>query len=347
MVLSDNARLLHLAVHYTGNKSTQEGIRLSNEVLRTDAVIKDLLLKYFISPFKMNEYFNFYHDADMKFNEVFNFAASIFDDKDTFFDQSVSLARHLYEQSNHPKIKGGEFYVAYLKDCLVDGEMMDTVGIFKSESRETYLKVYQSGQNFEIGSEDGININKLDKGCLIFNTEKEKGYMVAVVDTQSKGSEARYWIDDFLHLKPREDEYFQTKNVLQMCKSFVMEKLPEDFEVNRADQAEYLNKSVKFFKENENFDIEDFAEEVMQNSSVIESFKEYRKHYETANDFSLNDSFDISDTAVKKQAKDFKSVIKLDSNFHIYIHGSRKNIERGYDEETGMYFYKLMFKEES
>jgi len=347
MVISEHARLLQLAVHYTGNKQNQEGIKLSQSTLKTDALIKDILLKYFISPFKGNEYHNFYHETDLKFNEVFNYVTAIFEDKETFFDQSVNLVKHLYEQSDHPKIKSGEFYIAYFKDCNVDGEVLDAVGLFKSESRETYLKVYESGHNFQISSEDGININKLDKGCLVFNTEKEKGYLVAVIDAAGKGTEAQYWMDDFLHLQSRNDDFYQTKNVLQLCKSFVMDKLPEEFDISRADQADLLNKSAKFFKEKKDFDLNNFTEEVIQNKEIIDSFNDYRNKYSTDNNIIFDDSFDISGSAVKKQAKNFKSVIKLDGNFHIYIHGNRKYIDRGYDEETGMHYYKLLFKEEA
>ncbi|MES1226514.1 MAG: nucleoid-associated protein, partial [Bacteroidota bacterium] len=49
----------------------------------------------------------------------------------------------------------------------------------------------------------------------------------------------------------------------------------------------------------------------------------------------------------KKQAKVFKSVLKLDKNFHIYIHGRRDLIEKGIDEITGKKFYKIYFEEES
>jgi hypothetical protein len=41
---------------------------------------------------------------------------------------------------------------------------------------------------FEIESEKGININK--------------------------GVEAQYWIDDFLHVRQRKDEYFNTQQTL-------------------------------------------------------------------------------------------------------------------------------------
>jgi hypothetical protein len=49
---------------------------------------------------------------------------------------------------------------------------------------------------------------------------------------------------------------------------------------------------------------------------------------------------------VKKQAKAFKNVIKLDCNFHIYVHGGEGLIKKGYDEETGMEYYQLYFKKE-
>ena len=50
--------------------------------------------------------------------------------------------------------------------------------------------------------------------------------------------------------------------------------------------------------------------------------------------------------AVKKQARSIKSIIKLDKNLPIYVHGSRELIEQGVDEE-GRKFYKIYYKEES
>ena len=59
----------------------------------------------------------------------------------------------------------------------------------------------------------------------------------------------------------------------------------------------------------------------------------------------FNDIFAISPHAVKKQARVFKSVLKLDKNFHIYIHGDRSLIERG-TEKDGRKFYKIYYREE-
>ncbi|MBK9193468.1 MAG: hypothetical protein IPO17_00460 [Flavobacteriales bacterium] len=60
----------------------------------------------------------------------------------------------------------------------------------------------------------------------------------------------------------------------------------------------------------------------------------------------LADNFEISAHAVKRQARIFKSVLKLDKNFHIYIHGDRNRIEQGVDEQ-GRKFYKIYYDKES
>jgi hypothetical protein len=74
---------------------------------------------------------------------------------------------------------------------------------------------------------------------------------------------------------------------------------------------------------------------------------EYKKNYESAKNLEIEDEFDIHLAAVKKQAKVYKSVLKLDKNFHVYIHGRKDLIEKGYDELTGKHYYKLYFDEEA
>jgi hypothetical protein len=245
----------------------------------------------------------------------------------------------LYEQSTHPKIKGGEFYTVYFKDCIIDGETVDAVGLFKSENKDTFLKVYPVGDGFEIESEQGININKLDKGCLIFNAERESGYIVAIVDNTNKGVEAQYWLDDFLHVRQRCDEYYNTQNTMQLCKNFAQSEL------QALDKNELISKTVKFFKEKDNFNMEEFANEVIEQPERIESFNQYKSDYQKEYALEFADNFAISDSAVKKQARILKSVIKLDKNFHIYVHGNRNLIEQGCDGK-GKY-YKIYYNEEN
>jgi len=335
-----------LCLHEVGNKIADERYILSSKIIEVEKNLKDLLTHYFVSSFKSQEYFNFHHESDLKYNEVYGFVSEIFDNPETLFEQSVNLAKHLYEQSVHPKIKGGEFYTVYFKDCIVDGITTDAVGLFKSENKDTFLKVYPSGDGFEIESEKGVNINKLDKGCLIFNTEKENGYIVAVVDNTNKGAEAQYWINDFLHVRPRKDEYYNTQNILSLCKNFVTKELSQQGDVSKADQVDFLNKSVQFFKEKESFDMVEFVNEVIEKPTLIESFNNYKKDFQKDREIDLSDNFVISESAVKKQARSIKSIIKLDKNFHIYVHGHRELIEQGVDE-AGRKFYKIYYSEES
>jgi hypothetical protein len=131
-----------------------------------------------------------------------------------------------------------------------------------------------------------------------------------------------------------------------MYKEFVVNKLPDEFQITKADQAEMLNKSKKFFKENDNFEIGEFAQNVFDQPQVIDSFNKYRSSYESENDIQLSTEFEISDSAVKKQSRVFKSVIKLDKNFHIYVHGNRDFIVKGFDEKTGMNYYQVFYKNE-
>ena len=182
----------------------------------------------------------------------------------------------LYEQSTHPKTKGGEFYTVYFKDCIIDGETADAVGLFKSENKDTFLKIFPSGEGFEIESQQGININKLD---------------------------------------------------------------------NKADQVDLLNKSVRFFKENDNFNMAEFTNKVIGQPEIINSFNQYKSSFQQDYDVEIADNFAISESAVKKQARSLKSVIKLDKNFHIYIHGDRELIEQGEDKKGK--FYKVYYEEES
>ena len=347
MIHCENTALQEIALHHIGRKTEEEGILFSRTSLPIDEELQSLLVSYFISPFdKAEEYYGLYHESDLSLNEVFSFVSHIFDDPASLYEESVRLARHLYEQSGHPQIKSGEFYVAYFDACRINGETTDAVGLFKSENKDTFLKVFPSGDGLGLESQQGININKLDKGCMIFNTQKEDGYLAALVDHSGKGAEARYWTDGFLHVQPKRDEYFITRNVLSFCKHFVTKELPQEFEVSKAEQADLLNRSLQFFQEQDTFDLGKFTEEVIGQPEVIDSFQRCKTNFMRDREIEITDNFAISGDAVKKQARNLKSVIKLDKNFHIYIHGGNRYIRKGYDEENGLNYYQLFFREE-
>lgn len=343
MYNTKDTTITHIVLHAVGNKRNDEPISLSPQMLQVNDSVKELLIIYFTSSFKSGEYYNLYHDSEIALNAVYTYISKIFDNPDSLYEQSINLGKHLYEQSNHPKIKGGEFYVVYFKDCLLDGEKVDAVGLFKSENKETFLKVYPSGNGFEIESQQGVSINKLDKGCLVFNKESENGYVVAVVDNTNKSTEALYWIDDFLHLQKRKDEYYNTEHLISLTKNFIA----TEPELSKSEQVGLLNKSVRFLKEKGTFDIKEFADEVISKPKVIDRFNQYKENYERDQGVEIADNFTISSAAVKRKGQGMKSVIKLDKSFQIHVIGGESEyLEKGFDAEKEMHYYKLFFTNE-
>ena len=338
------AVLSNLSIHQVGNKSNEEGLIISEQEVPINGTIAPLLTTYFTKPFKPQEFYNFSHETDLNLNEVYSYVKSIFNDKTSLQMQSIHLAKHLYEESNHPNIKAGELYVAYFDNCYLHDELTEVIGIFKSEQKETFLKVFPEGKSFTVSRDDGININKLDKGCLIFNENPEVGYKLLLVDNTNKGEDAKYWREFFLNVKPQEDNFFHTKNYLQMCKSFANDAFPE---ADKIDQMSMVQESANFFKEEDVFDKANFHEKVLQEPELIEAFEDFKGDYQEKNKMKIYDEFDINSDAVNKMKRVFKSVIKLDKNFHVYVHGNRNYIKKGFDEESNMNFYQLFFKDES
>jgi len=351
MVTFFEASLETVSVHHIGNQAQNEMYALSEQPLSfKDEVIPQLLMQYFLRPFeKANEVYHLMHSGgNLDLNEVHHYVTGIFEDNSQFHELSGQIAKHLYNASNHPNIKPGELYIAHFKNVQIEGNLLEAIGIFKSENKETYLKVYPEKGGFGIDyEENAVNINKLDKGALIFNIEKENGYKVVVVDHTNRGQDtAAYWKDNFLQLKIRNDSFNQTTNTLGIYKNFITQKLDDEFELSKADKIDLLNKSMKYFKEKDTFDMDEFAGEVLANPQAIESFKNYKNQYEQEYEMPIADVFEISGNAVKKQQRVYKSVLKLDKNFHIYIHGDRELIEKGFDDGKSMNYYKVFFREE-
>ncbi|OQX97988.1 MAG: hypothetical protein B6I20_11650 [Bacteroidetes bacterium 4572_117] len=346
MYYFDESELEKLIVHDIGNKNENGSVFLSEEEIDFDEDLKAVLISYFFNSFKDSLFYQFFNET-LDSNKVFKSVTNIFEQADSFIQESKVLANHLFEQSYHPNIKSGELYVAIFRNCIVDDELVDAIGIFKSETKQPFLKVFSQDGNIDITHDRGININKIDKACIIFNTEKEAGYKVAVVDVSGKSKEAHYWKDDFLGLEQRKDDYYQTQNYIGLCKGFVKDVFNEKNGIEKADQIEMLNKSAEYFKEKEQFDLTDFGNQVIENEEVIQAFQEYKEKISEDHELEISDSFDISEPAVKKSRAQFKSVLKLDKNFHIYIHGDRKKIVKGFDQSNGLNYYQIFYDKEN
>ena len=347
MLAYTEVKLDSVIVHRIGNKSANEGIILSDSLI--DLSSTDLVAdmnQYFFSSFKEPLFYSFKPVADeLSRNPVCQLVTEFFANLGQIERTSKELADYLYKQSTHPNIKAGDLFVFYFNDLLVDDELVSGIGICKAETKDSFLQVDMDQQASRVRSQSGISIKRVDKACLIFDTDQTDGYKMCVIDRKN-AQEANFWMEDFLHVEARPGDYFNTKNYIQMTKSFVQDRMQPLYETDKMEEAEVMNRSQAFFTATETFNEDEYANQVFQRKDLATDFMDYRRDYEDEKGIQMNDDFDVSPEAVKKQSRIFKSVLKLDKNFHIYIHGDREKIEKG-QEADGRKFYKVYYDHES
>lgn len=327
-------------LHIVGNKQNGEPLVLTSNPLTLNQELQTSLQRYFLSHFKQMEYYCFAHEVSLGLNEVYTYVAAIFDDVSSLEQQSKYIAQTLYRSSLHPNIKGGELYIAHFRNCLLDGERVDAVGIFKSENKTPFIKIVREGNSFELIQERGVNLDKLDKGCLVFNIQREKGFLISVVDNTNKG-EAKYWMDEFLRVKRNNDDFAQTEHIFNLCKGFVAQ-IPGD--VSKAEKAAMINRVMTGLSE-DNVCLDELVTNAF-GEVAAQDFKSYQEEYQETNNMKFDERITGVKEAVKRQSLSRLITLKLDSNFDVKILGGEEMIEQGYDDVKGMKYYKLYYREE-
>jgi hypothetical protein len=341
------AVLKKLALHYVGSKNNLDPLLIAREELALEDGVREVLENGLMTRFRnIPELYAFHHESSLQYNELYNYCRNIFSDPEIFVAESAQIARHLYAASTHPRVKGGELYVALFEGLPVESRMHRAIGLFKTESKAFFLDAHSEQQQVGFDLREGVELNKIDKGCLIINRGEDSGYDVILFDNQNRGEEALYWKQGFLNVQPQRNGFHHTAQFLTLTKQFITEQMESEHGASRKEQVELLQKSIGYFKEKESFDIDEFQQEVFGQDDVIESFRNYGSRYTEQNDYDIAAQFDIAHDAVKKQARIFKSVLKLDKNFHIYIHGRTDLIEKGVDTD-GRKFYKIYYQDEA
>lgn len=346
-----NARIARFAATWVGNKSRYEGTTIPKQNLTAvDDSVEEFLMKAMLLPFaKTEEFFYFHHDEGLDNHRLFDKVYSLFNNPDAFQVEVRLLADQLYNASEHPRVQGGEFFVAIFDDVLLNGEAISAIGFWKIQNRDYQLKTERTAETFALSIANGIPINgKPELAALILNIDEAEGYRVCAVDTVSKKDERSFWIDEFMRLRPICDHYFQTRQHINVALDFVKTKAPFKFGLTRPETIEMANRAAIYFKDNDRFEIEDFAAEVMGADERTRHFLKFREDYAKSYAVPLADQFEISAQAVKKEAAAFKNVIKLDKNFMLTVNSARADlIERGFDEKKGKNFYRVYFDEEA
>lgn len=348
MINLSNIRLNSLAIHRVSNKHRAERNFIAQKLSDISPEVHDSLMRYFLKPLKRSdEFFRFQHEESLEFNEVYSYASAIFEDPTSLLSESANILIHLYRQSTNPNIKSGDVFVVHFSDILYHDELVEGLGIFKAEQKNPFLTVEEGSEEEEgvlvVERLEGINIEKLDKGCLILNTDKADGFRLLSVDSNNYDTE--YWIQNFLNVDFVKDDIFHTRNYMDMVTTFSNEVVAPA--TDKQEQIQFLTDSVDYFTSHETFDFDDFTEKVIPDEKLATEFKNYQA------DYALNEinQFDISKRAVKTAKRKIKSNIKLDTNIEIRLdfnnpESSKDFLEKGFDEARGMSYYKVYFNEE-
>lgn len=338
-----------LSVHKIGNKNKNESIFLSQSPYTLNDELTALLKEYFFKPFREKEenYFQFVNEVDVEFNPLYKIVTEIFEQPSSVHEKSKQIASLLYEQSQHPHIKSGELYVTFLDNVTIDNEKVDAIGIFKSELKHDFLQFDEKESTIDLLIQQGVNLNKLDKGCLIFNHKKEEGYKILSVD--SNRYDTKYWLEHFLGVDAFADENFYTKKYMKFCQDFAKEVvLPAE---DKKEEVMFMNRAVNHFAKNDTFEESAFLNDVIDNPDLIPEFKHYKE--EKAPKYHIEDltTFPIANNAVTAARKKMKNVINLDTNVQIKMdfinpESAEKFVEKGWDEEKQMYYYLVYFNKE-
>ena len=163
-----NTQIESLSIHQVGNMQKGENLFLSQQPYALNDQITSVLKEYFLKPFREKEenYMRFVNETSLEFNEMFAIVTEIFENPSTIHTHSLRIAQLLYEQSNHPHIKSGELYVAYLTHITLDNTKVEAIGIFKSEMKQNFLQFEQGQNQLDILLEEGVN-RAYSKVCVI------------------------------------------------------------------------------------------------------------------------------------------------------------------------------------
>ena len=322
-------------VQRVGNKSNEDGVSFSDSLCQLDGV-EEYLLGVINASFKFDDWRQFYYIDDLELNPAYRFVSKIFENESAIIKQANNLARHLYEQSIHPNIKIGEFYVVLLEGCEVDGVETNAIGLFKSELHETVLTVKMENNRLVLTPEIGMSLKKLEKGCIVFNVEKDKGYKVVVVDNSVSSKDAHYWVDNFLHVRNCDDDYHQTERLTEMCKKFV-EKVSEQSAV---DGAIIAKKATELLKSEEKLTVDNLPELLCQNDEQKAEFAAYRKSFEEENG-ALNDEVVLVKKAVNYKPVTRMNTLRVGDEFDVKVLNPEARMEQGSDDKGK--FWKLYY----
>ena len=168
---------------------------------------------------------------------------------------------------------------------------------------------------------DAINLSKVEKGCVIFNTNEIDGFKIAIVDNSSSSGDAKYWKDSFLHVDSYNGAHHQTSCLISMASEFINDVVAGDRTISPVEKAMIANRSKQVLTESDvdTISLGEYSHAVFKDSNLEQRFNQYVEENGSLI-MSETDSISIERKAVNKRRSRI-STIHLDDNFEILIRG--------------------------
>lgn len=358
-----SASATDLVLAKVGHPQRDEPLETSKEVFKIAEDDQESLTAIFLKPFKNLLAHRFSHHTSLEQHEMNLCVRSIFTSHENLYEKGCQIAKRLYSKSNHPNIKSGDLCISLIRDIDVDGENKQGICILKSESVVPFLSISTKDGDLCLHKEQGINPEKIDKGCLIIDHLSGKGYYVLTFDRS--GTDSRFWVRDFLGVLPVTDPSFLTKNYTNMAVAFLEKEKKEKKAVKEEGKSQSMEDdlppwetsgaekdALTYFEEKESFSLQEFEEEVLKTPEAKKRFAEHRSQVEEEQGQRFDDSFSISKKDVNKVKKKLQqSVMKLDTGVEIRLKPAAmakadRVLEHGFDEGKKMKFIKVYFNED-
>ncbi len=348
MLKTSNAYITKATLQRVGNKLSQELSYATQEEIVFSEEEDVLLRAFFLRSIKSSlDLLKFSHHVSLDYNTVYDSSKKYFDQEISFVEYSNHILNHLYEKSNHPQIKTGELFVIHFEGFQFQEITTDAIGIFKIENKIDYLKFHHQNDDLDFTINKGVKLQKIDKGCLIIPTEVSDGYRVISIDNNSY--DANYWKKSFLGLEEVLNDSYQTKHHLQLLSSF-SNTLVENNDTYA--QKEFMSQGIQLFNDHETISKDLIEEELLSPFDVVDSYAQFKHQYNKENNLDLEEHFNVSLNTVKKEKRAIKNQINLDTNIQIKLDLSdgdnlKEHLEKGYDADRKMHYYKVYYNEET
>src|SRR5690554_5440055 len=159
------SKLVKYIVHHVSDSLT-----LGNEVFpQPETMLEAAFTQLAFHKIDVEQPYEFFHETNIELNEMYTYVKTIFDQENSFLEQSKNIATHLHSASQHPNIKSGELFIGLFDNCIVANETKRVVAIVKIEDKELFLDVKNEENQMVVQGIDGINVKKLNNMAIIID----------------------------------------------------------------------------------------------------------------------------------------------------------------------------------